>query len=57
MTLPAKFPLLLVQGVEGIAVDCHRDTPTQLQRVIDAAVYICATSRLPYTPTSSRRLA
>ncbi len=39
MTLPAKFPLLLVQGVEGIAVGLSsKILPHNFNEIIDAAV-------------------
>ena len=39
VTLPAKFPLLLVQGVEGIAVGLSsKILPHNFNEIIDAAV-------------------
>ena len=34
VTLPVKFPLLLAQGADGIAVGLEQDSATQLQRAV-----------------------
>jgi len=38
VTLPVKFPLLLAQGVEGIAVDFHKDPAHNFCELIRASM-------------------
>ena len=53
ITLPVKFPLLLAQGVEGIAVDFHpRYCHTTSTNCATHPSAICVTRNSNYIPTS-----
>ena len=55
VTLPVKFPLLLAQGVEGIAVGCHPKyyhITSMSCAMLPSA--ICTTKNSSCTPTSRR---
>ena len=53
VTLPAKFPLLLAQGAEGIAVGLSsKILPHNFNEILDAAILICGTNRSSFSRIS-----
>ncbi|MEZ5000318.1 MAG: DNA gyrase subunit A [Bacteroidales bacterium] len=58
VTLPVKFPLLLAQGVEGIAVDWHqRFCRDNFNELIDASIRYLEGKDFELYPDSDGRKA